>query len=126
MVELIKCMSTADLQLPVRREGRVQAPGSESWGYQGLEFLEVQRLALGRTGLGSVYGPIATADIVISRGNRKPDKIYYSPRNITMAIAIEYLLCAKHCDGSFPHVLSHERGSMAQQLACAWVQIPAP
>lgn len=61
-------MSTADLQLPVRRAGRVQAPGSESWGHQGLEFLEVQRLALGSTGLGSVCGPIAIADIMISRG----------------------------------------------------------
>lgn len=35
VAELIKCVSTADLQLPLRREGQGQALGSESWGHQG-------------------------------------------------------------------------------------------
>lgn len=48
--ELIKYMSTAHLQLPPRREGQTRAPGSESWGHQGLEFLQTQVLALGRMG----------------------------------------------------------------------------
>lgn len=60
MAQLIKCMSMADVQLPPRREGQGSAQGSESWGHQGLEFLQTQVPGCGL---------IATADTEASRDN---------------------------------------------------------
>lgn len=88
--KLIKCMSTADLQLPPRRESQTRAPGSESWGLQGLEFLHTGA-GIGKDGrLGPGCGLIATADIVASRDNPHQARTYCNPRN-SIATVIEEL-----------------------------------
>lgn len=56
--ELIKCMSTADLQRLRGGRGQSQFQGLRAGdGLRGLQFLETQGLALGRTGLGPASGP---------------------------------------------------------------------